>query len=138
MVTFLGSRDDVPRILGTLDVFVLPSLIEGFSYSILEAMAAGLPVVATDVGGNSELVRDEVTGYLMPTKKPRVLADILLRLAADETLRARLGTKARQRVEENFSLRGMVQKYEQMYLTGLRGRKNAPRDLPSLALHGVT
>jgi sugar transferase (PEP-CTERM/EpsH1 system associated) len=136
-LTFLGSRDDVPRILAALDVFVLPSLIEGFSYSILEAMASGLPVVATDVGGNAELIQDGVSGYLMPTKKPRLLADILLRLASDESLRTQLGQRARQRVEENFSLQGMVQTYQQMYLAGLRGRKSAPRNLPSCALHGV-
>jgi glycosyltransferase involved in cell wall biosynthesis len=136
-VVFLGSRDDVSSILATLDVFVLPSLIEGLSYSILEAMATGLPVVATDVGGNSELIRDGETGYLIPTKKPEILADILLRLVSEETLRADLGRRARQRIEEKFSLKKMVQIYEQMYLTGLFGQQSVPGDLPSVADHGV-
>ena len=71
----MGSRDDVTNILGALDVFVLPSIIEGLSYSILEAMASSLPVVATDVGGNSELIVDGESGILIPPRRPDILAD---------------------------------------------------------------
>jgi sugar transferase (PEP-CTERM/EpsH1 system associated) len=128
-VHYLGSRDDIPDILSALDIFVLPSLIEGLSYSILEAMAIGLPVVATDVGGNSELVCDGATGFLVPKGDPEALAGSLLRLIPGAPLRARLGREARRRVEEKFSLKNMVQKYQQMYLNGLEGASATVQDI---------
>jgi len=118
---YLGSRDDVPNVLAALDVFVLPSISEGLSYSILEAMASSLPVVATDVGGNSELIRDGESGYLIPPRSPKILADVLLKLVSQEELRVSLGRRARHRVEEKYSFRKMVQSYQQMYLTGFFG-----------------
>jgi sugar transferase (PEP-CTERM/EpsH1 system associated) len=124
-IHYLGWRDDVSNILATLDIFVLPSLIEGFSYSILEAMASGLPVVATDVGGNSELIQNNGTGFLVPPRKQELLADAMLKLISKKSLRVDLGRKARQRVEEKFSLSSMVQKYQQMYLTGFFGTPSA-------------
>jgi glycosyltransferase involved in cell wall biosynthesis len=136
-IHFLGWRDDVSNILAALDVFVLPSLIEGFSYSILEAMASGLPVVATDVGGNSELVQNNQTGFLVPPRKQELLADALLKLISQKSLRIDLGRKARQRVEEKFNLQNMVQRYQQMYLTGLFGIPSAAQVFQTESVHGA-
>lgn len=118
-VRYLGRRDDVADILAALDVFVLPSIIEGLSYSILEAMATGLPVVATRVGGNPELIRDGREGLLLPPRRPQQLAGALITLAGDIRLRRRLGAAGRRRVEERFSLRKMVDRYQGMYRCAL-------------------
>jgi len=112
---YLGRRDDVADILAGLDIFVLPSIIEGLSYSILEAMATGLPVVATRVGGNPELIRDGREGLLVAPRRPSRLAAALSTLIDDGGLRRRLGAGGRVRVEERFSLRTMVERYQQMY-----------------------
>jgi len=113
-VLFLGGiePDDTFRFLAGCDISVLPSLTEGLSNSILESMAAGLPVVATKVGGNPELVIDGETGYLVPPADPRAMADSLLRLIRDPQLRREFGRRGRERVKEHFSLHVMVQKYE--------------------------
>lgn len=114
-VRILGFRDDVPRLLRLIDVFVLPSLSEGLSVAILEAMAAGKPVVATQVGGNAELIVDGETGYLVPPMNPSALAAHILALLGDDSLRHRLGDAGRRRVAEAFSLQQMVKSYEQLY-----------------------
>jgi len=114
-VRYLGRRDDVAEILAGLDIFVLPSIIEGLSYSLLEAMATGLPVVTTRVGGNPELIRDGREGLLVPPRRPRRLARALITLVDDHRMRRRLGIGGRRRVEERFSLQTMVDRYEQMY-----------------------
>ncbi|HXG03929.1 MAG TPA: glycosyltransferase, partial [Candidatus Binatia bacterium] len=85
-VRLLGERDDVPRVLAALDVFTLPSIAEGISNTILEAMATGLPVVATRVGGNPELVEDGVTGRLVEPRRPEALAQALLDYLNDPVL----------------------------------------------------
>jgi glycosyltransferase involved in cell wall biosynthesis len=102
-VRFLGRRTDVPDLLAAADVFALPSRYEGTSLALLEAMAAGKPVVATAIGGNDEIVEDGRTGVLVPVEDPRALAQALRRLAADDTESARLGAAARARVSERFS-----------------------------------
>jgi len=135
-VVYLGTRDDIPAILSALDIFVLPSVIEGLSYSILEAMASGLPAVATRVGGNPELVRDAQDGYLVAAQRPDHLAEVLLALAGDKPLRQRLGGNARRRVVETFSLKKMVESYQTMYLMGL-GRSREPEALPTPSIGGV-
>jgi sugar transferase (PEP-CTERM/EpsH1 system associated) len=114
-VHFLGSRNDVPQVLAALDVFVLPSLHEGMPNAILEAMAAGLPVVATAVGGAPEVVVDGVSGLIVPPRDPLALADALSRLLDDAALRDRMGAAGRQRVEENFSQARMVRETERLY-----------------------
>ena len=116
---------------------VLPSIIEGLSYSILEAMASSLPVVATDVGGNSELIIDGESGYLIPPRRPDILADVLFPLVSDQRLRASLGRRARQRVQEKFSLKKMVKDYQQMYLTGLLGISSAASVSQLSPFHGA-
>jgi glycosyltransferase involved in cell wall biosynthesis len=119
-IRFLGHQDDVLGLLNALDIFVLSSVSEGLSYSILEAMACGLPVVATDVGGNWELIRDGRGGCLVPPRNPQMLADELLKLISDRELREELGRRARRTAEKEFSLRKMIGRYQQMYLSGLR------------------
>jgi glycosyltransferase involved in cell wall biosynthesis len=125
-VRFLGEVRDVPALLARAAAFVLPSLTEGISLTILEAMARGLPVAATRVGGNPEVILDGETGLLVPSQDPAALADALLRLFRDPALGRRLGEAARQRVETHFDVRRMVADYEQLYL-GLVGC-TLPRD----------
>jgi len=102
-VRFLGVRPDVERILPVFDVFVLSSKTESFSNAILEAMAAGLPVVATRVGGNPECVEDGVTGVLVPPDNPGKMAEAMLRLARDPGMRSLMGSLGRKRILEVFS-----------------------------------
>lgn len=110
-----GARDDVAEINRCLDIFVLPSQAEGISNTILEAMASGLPVIATDVGGNPELVVDGVTGYLTPANDPEAMADKLLAYLHDPDSLSRHGQQARQRVLQAFSLGAMVLNYQAVY-----------------------
>jgi L-malate glycosyltransferase len=114
-VRFLGWRSDVPEILNALDVYVLASESEGMSNTILEAMACGLPVVATAVGGNVELV-DRAGGLLVPPYNPKTLAEAVSLLLADPARRETMGSLARRRVEEHFSLETMAENYAGVYL----------------------
>ncbi len=119
VVNFCGPRSDVPEMMRSFNIFVLPSYNEGISNTILEAMASGLPVVATRVGGNPELVVDDKTGKLYDSDDDVVLADCLRTYANNEALRAEHGKSARQRIDELFSLATMVAAYESFYLTCL-------------------
>jgi sugar transferase (PEP-CTERM/EpsH1 system associated) len=110
-----GARDDVPQVMRGLDCFVLPSLAEGISNTILEAMASGLPVLATDVGGNAELVTAGQTGELVPAGDPTALAQHLVVLAGDPLRAAALGRAGRVEVERRFSLQAMVAGYRALY-----------------------
>lgn len=110
-----GDRDDVPELLAAMDLFVLPSLGEGISNTVLEAMAAGLPVIATAVGGNVELVADGVNGRLVPAANPPVLAAALKTLLEDDRSRLRQGANARQRVCERFDWNRTVDAYLSVY-----------------------
>lgn len=120
-----GERHDVPDVMRGLDVFVLPSLAEGISNTILEAMATARPVVATAVGGNGDLVDDPHTGRLVPAAEPEAMADALAPLVADAALRHRLGAAGRQRVLERFSLDAMVGAYQRQYEQLLASRAPA-------------
>jgi sugar transferase (PEP-CTERM/EpsH1 system associated) len=115
VTTMPGFSDDVPGVLRSFDVFVLPSLNEGISNTILEAMACGLPVVATNVGGNPELVQDGVTGSLIPVGDPATLSAQLERYATDPALLRSYGTAARHRVEQQFSIPTMLANYAELY-----------------------
>jgi sugar transferase (PEP-CTERM/EpsH1 system associated) len=110
-----GERSDVPQILQGLDCFVLPSRSEGISNTILEAMASGLPVIATAVGGNPELIDDGVTGKLVPANDPAALADAITDYAAHPETAASTGRTARAAVEARFSLDAMIAAYCDLY-----------------------
>lgn len=114
-VHFLGRRDDVPALLPLLDLFVLPSRSEGMSNTILEAMATGLPVVATAVGGTPEMVVDGETGRLVLPEDPKGLEAVLATLLANAEQRRYMGQQARRRVETLYSLSAMVRAYETLY-----------------------
>jgi sugar transferase (PEP-CTERM/EpsH1 system associated) len=122
-----GSRDDVAELLRSLDVFVLPSLAEGISNTILEAMASGLPVVATRVGGNAELIEEGRTGLLVPPADSRAMADALERYVDDRELAVAQGRAGRARIEQKFSLAAMVERYLGVYdaLMAARGTRHA-------------
>jgi len=122
-VTFLGVSHRVPELMRALDVYVLPSVAEGISNSLLEAMASGAPVVATATGGNPEVVVDGDSGLLFPVGDSGQLATHLLRLYGDAGLRAELSHRALRRVLEEFSLESMVGRYAQLYES--LGRKAA-------------
>ena len=110
-----GERADVPDVMRGLDCFVLPSLAEGISNTILEAMSTGLPVLATDVGGNRELVESGRTGRLLASGDVDGLAQAMVELAADPAHAAALGLAGRARVEAQFSLPAMVAAYQDLY-----------------------
>ena len=114
-VVFLGNRTDVPRVLRALDVLVLCSRNEGISNTILEAMASGLPVVATRVGGNPELVVPGATGELVSPGAPGEISDRLLRYVRDPMLAKAHGMAGRKRVLECFSIEAMVAGYERVW-----------------------
>jgi glycosyltransferase involved in cell wall biosynthesis len=114
-VTLTGYREDIAEILQDADIFVLASTGEAFSRAVIEAMAAGKPVVATDVGGTKEAVEDGVTGFLVPPGKRETMAERIYVLAADESLRQRFGSDARKRVEDLFTIEKNVQKTERLY-----------------------
>jgi sugar transferase (PEP-CTERM/EpsH1 system associated) len=118
-----GARDDVAQALRSFDAFVLPSLAEGISNTILEAMASGLPVIATRVGGNAELVDDGTTGTLVPSADAEALARAMLRYARDPALARAHGRAGRERVERLFSLDAMVAQYTALYDRLLQGRR---------------
>ena len=100
---FLGHRSDIAELLAAADLFVLPSLYEGLPVSVLEAMAAGRPVVATAIGGTDEAVTHELTGLLVPPSDPGALASAIRRLRSDPALAGRLAAAGRERVEREFS-----------------------------------
>ncbi len=112
---FPGRRDDVARVMQAFDVFVLPSLAEGISNTILEAMASGLPVVATAVGGNPELVGDGESGKLVPAADIEALCDAMTGYFDDHDLVVRHGNAARQRIDQRFSLDSMIARYLSVY-----------------------
>lgn len=114
-VTFWGPRGDVPRLLAESDVFVLPSLSEGCPNALLEAMATGMPVVATSVEGVREIVADRSTGLLVPPGSPDAIRDAIRELARDDELRRRLGMNARRRIEESFRAETVARQYEELY-----------------------
>lgn len=121
-VRLVGQRDDVPEIMNVMDVFVLPSLGEGLCNTILEAMAVGLPVVATAVGGNTEMVVDGTTGTVVPSADREALAAALGRYAEQPTLRATHGAAGRQRVLASFSIQSMVDGYCALYRNAIAAR----------------
>ncbi len=133
-VVFAGFRDDIPKVLSLVTVSVLPSLSEGLSNTVLESMAAGVPVVATAVGGNPEMVREGVTGLLVPPRDPRSLAAAIERILRDPALGRRLGSAGRQSATENFSLQSMAQKTASLYRSLLAGTRPEKCDARGVSL----
>jgi glycosyltransferase involved in cell wall biosynthesis len=119
-VLFTGTRRDARRLLSAFDVYANTSIHEGVSLTILEAMAAGLPVVATTAGGNPEVVADGETGMLVPVRAPDAVASALSALAAARERAQRFGARGRARVEERFSMDRMVSEYVDVYRGLLR------------------
>jgi sugar transferase (PEP-CTERM/EpsH1 system associated) len=110
-----GARDDIADLMRGIDLFVLPSLAEGISNTILEAMACGLPVIATQVGGNAELVEQGTTGSLVPAANPSALAEAIVPYLLKPALAAKQGRAGRIRTETRFSMESMVNSYMQVY-----------------------
>lgn len=116
-VCFLGRREDVPNLLRAAEIFVLPSRSEGSSNALLEAMATGLPIVATDVGGNRELIRSNRTGWLVPPDDPTRMAEAILNTLFNPSARQRVGAAARAEVLGLFSLQQWIERYRRLYRT---------------------
>jgi len=114
-VTFKGRQEDVLGELNNTDIFILPSLSEGMSNVLLEAMACGLPVVATMVGGNTDLIRDRYNGRLIPPGDPIKLSEALLELIENEDLAQMLGKEARKTIEKNYTMDQIADKYIKLY-----------------------
>lgn len=117
---FLGGVTDLPPLFQNADIFVLPSRSEGFSNAILEAMAASLPVIATNVGGNAEAVGDGQTGLIVPAEDPTALADAILRMLSHPVTMRRMGQSGRQRAQEVFTSVAMIRQFEMLYRHLLR------------------
>jgi len=114
-VHFIGFRSDVPRLLAAFALFAISSRLEGFCNSVLEAFAAGVPVVATSAGGLPEMVKDGETGLLTPVADPPALASAILRIAADRALGTRLAEAGRRLVESEYTVERMVEKTAAAY-----------------------
>ena len=112
---FPGERSDIPELMSAMDLFVLPSLGEGISNTILEAMATGLPVIATRVGGNVELVKEGLTGMLVPPGVPAAMTEAILHYHRNPDLIVKHGKAARQQIETSFSMEAMTKGYLQVY-----------------------
>jgi glycosyltransferase involved in cell wall biosynthesis len=115
-VRLAGERNDVGERLSQSDLFMLSSLSEGVSLTLLEAMAAGLPVIATDVGGNREVVAHGETGFLVPPGSPEAIASAALSLIDDPARALAMGRAGRKRIEQIFDLGIVVRRYEALYL----------------------
>ena len=125
-VVFAGMRRDIADVLPLVDVFVMPSLSEGFGIAIVEAMAAGLPVVASDVGGIPEIVQHGETGLLVPPGDPAALAAALHELVTRPDRARALGACGRQRARERFSIESAVKRHEDLYAELMAQRLNPP------------
>lgn len=133
VVRFLGHREDVPEVLHGSDVYVLPSRSEAFPNGVVEAMAAGLPVVASNVGGIPELITDEQNGLLAPVGDANALADAILRLLGAPAEAATLAAAARRTIERGYSFDRMVRAFEALYLGGGAAALSSRLPIPSQA-----
>jgi glycosyltransferase involved in cell wall biosynthesis len=120
-IKFYPSVSDTNKILLIADVFVLPTIQEGLGLAILEAMASGIPVVATNIGGIPEIIQNERNGLLVPVQDSQVLAGTIIRLLKDEPLRIRLVQNGRRTVKDKFSIKRMVGETEDFYRENING-----------------
>lgn len=114
-VRFLGERNDVPDLLTQAGFYVSSSLTEGISLTLLEAMSVGLPIVATSVGGNPEIVQQPDTGLLVPSANAALLSDAICEMCSQPQKWLAMGQAARERVEQHFNVRSMIKDYEHLY-----------------------
>ncbi len=114
-VRFLGQRRDVERLLSCADIGLLVSHEEGFSNSLLEAMACGLPMVVTDVGGNGEVVESGVSGYVVPPHEPGAIGEAILKLAHHPARRSAMGAEGKALISDDFTLDDCVERYVNLY-----------------------
>jgi len=121
VVEFLGERNDVPQLLQQVGFFVSSSKTEGISLTLLEAMAVGLPILTTNVGGNPEIVQQDRTGLLVEPLNPDAIAAGIIEMCRNQESWPVMGELARQRVEQHFNVRAMIRSYEELY----EGRKNS-------------
>ena len=121
-VKFLGNRRNIAEILRIMDVFVLSSKREGLPMVLLEAMTSGVPIVATDVDGNSELIVDKKTGFIVPPNSPKFLSNAVVQVLADKEKAIKMASRGRDFVREHFSLISMIEKYERIYYYCMRDR----------------
>ena len=124
-IIFTGERNDVESIVQIFDIGILSTYSEGISNSIMEYMAAGKAVIATEGGGTSELVVDGETGFLIPLKSPDKLVESINRLLDDDSLRKRMGEEGRRRIREEFSIETMVEGHIDTYERLLRGNRSS-------------
>lgn len=129
-VTYAGFRSDVPNLLATFDAYALTSRSEGFSLATVEAMASGLPVVATRCGGPEQIIEDRRTGVLVENGSPEAVANALEELRADPDLRAALGSAAREAARVRFTIESSIRCYEQLYDECLAARGRAASRAP--------
>jgi glycosyltransferase involved in cell wall biosynthesis len=120
---FLGRRSDIPDLLASCDIAVLPSRAEGLPNAVLEYMAAGLPTIASRVGGNPELVQEGVTGVLVPPQDSSALSDALLRLLRDPDLARQMAANGRRLATQDFSFDRLIQEIEALYTELLEHRE---------------
>lgn len=116
-VFLLGGIDNAGKYLNAFDVFISSSVKEGLSYTILEAMRAGIPIIATEVGGTPEMIEDGQTGLLVKPEDHQALADGIVKLTSHNVLREKLGTNAKMKAETNFTSEEMINKTKEVYLT---------------------
>ncbi|HET9910260.1 MAG TPA: glycosyltransferase [Anaerolineales bacterium] len=124
-ILLLGDRPDVADLMAHADIFVMSSRSEGMPMALLEAMGSGLPVIATQVGGLSEVVEDHLQGILVPAENPQELAKAILELLRDPALRSSLGRSARRRIEERYTTERMCRQYEKLIIDLYRKKKEA-------------
>jgi len=124
IVQLLGWRRDVPQLLAAMDAFLLTSLHEGLPRAVLQAMAAGVPVVATDVDGTPEVVEPGVTGWLVPPARPAAAARAVLAAVSDAALRQRVVDEARRRLTRDYDIAEMVRRLDRLYLRQLERRES--------------
>lgn len=123
-IHFLGKRTDIPELIALFDVAVNSSLSEGLSNTVLEYMASSKPVVATNVGGNSEVVIDGETGFIVPPKDSNALANAILSILKDKEMGIRFGIAGRKRIEESFSIEKMITNFQNLFEKVISGYKN--------------
>ena len=119
-IKFLGFREDIPEILLAMDGYICASHTEGFSNAILEAMASGLPIVATDVGGNSEIIKNEKNGLLVKSKDQSDITRIMIKIMEDSILSQKIAKDALRTVNEKYNTEKMVKSYIDIYKKGVK------------------